>query len=87
MGTEDEEKLEIRSISNDWVPRRLLSSISEKNFCYLDQGIEVHLPLLKDDTVQIQFIIAWASKTQINSSLWFAVDQSAKDILKQIDFY
>ena len=43
MGTEDEEKLELRSIVNDWVPHRLQDQLTADNIRYLDQGFEVKL--------------------------------------------
>lgn len=86
MGTEDEEKLELRAKNNDWVPHRLQSNINSDNICYLDQGIEVHFSLLKGEKLQVQFVVAWALKAN-NESTWYAVEQSAIEILNQAGFY
>lgn len=87
IGTEDEEKLELRSKNNDWIPHRLLSSINSSKLCYLDQGIEARFSLLKEEKIQVQFIVAWVLKTNNDLSTWYAVEQSGRSILNQAGFY
>lgn len=84
IGTEDEEKLQLRAQNNEWVPTRFQSIINPDNICYLDHGIEVNFSLLKEEKIQIHFIVAWNSKNEHASSIWYAVDQSAADILHQL---
>ena len=86
IGTEDEEKLELRAKHNDWVPHRFQSTINSDNICYLDQGIEVNFALLKEEKIQIQFIVAWGSKKNNKLSTWYAVEQSAIEILQRVGF-
>lgn len=87
IGTEDEEKLEFRSKNNNWIPYRLSSLINSNNICYLDQGLELNFSLLKDEKIQIQFIVAWGLKRNHDLSTWYAVEQSTEGILNQAGFY
>ncbi len=87
IGTEDEEKIELRAKNNDWVPHRFQTTIISDNIRYLDQGLEVHFSLLKGEKIQIQFIAAWVLKTNNDLSTWYAVEQSTIEILNQVGFY
>lgn len=87
IGTEDEEKIELRAKNNDWVPHRLLATIMSDNIRYLDRGLEVRFSLMKGEKIQIQFIAAWVLKTNNDLSTWYAVEQSNIEILNQAGFY
>ena len=87
IGTEDEEKLQIRSENNDWIPHRFGSILDSNSICYLDQGVEVHFHLLKEEKIQIQFIVAWVLNTNHDLSTWYAVEQPTIKILNQVGFY
>ncbi|WP_068467419.1 hypothetical protein [Candidatus Protochlamydia phocaeensis] len=87
IGTEDEEKIELRAKNNDWVPLRLQTTIMPDNIRYLDQGLETCFSLIKGEKIQIQFIVAWVLKTNNDLSTWYAVEQPNIEILKQAGFY
>ena len=87
IGTEDEEKIELRAKNNDWVPHRLQPTIMSDNIRYLDQGLEARFSLMKGEKIQIQFITAWVLKTNNDLSTWYAVEQSNIEILNQAGFY
>lgn len=86
IGTEDEERLEHRAKSQDWLPPRFEQEITADNIRFLENGICVDLALLKDEQLQIKFVVAWSSKSDKELSTWYAVDQSTAYILKQSDF-
>jgi len=86
IGTEDEDKLVLRANNNDWIPRRFHSTINTDNFCYLDQGLEVNFSLLQEEKIQIQFVIAWVLNKNNAVFTWYAVEQSAIEILNQVGF-
>lgn len=87
IGTEDEEYLASRASIQKWLPYRLEDIFL--NSCAIDSipgGLKVILPSIEaNETVQIQFIIAWSSKKNNESSTWFAVDQSSDFVLKQFN--
>lgn len=84
IGTQDEDYLQQRSASNNWLPVHLKSKISANEINYLPSGFEITLPdLLAEDSIQIHFIISWTSNKDSSISNWFAVDQRPKRILEE----
>jgi len=84
IGTEDEEYLASRASLQKWMPQRF-RNIFLNNLIVecMSNGLKVDLPPLNiNETVQIQFVIAWSSKENYSESTWFAVDASADYILK-----
>lgn len=82
IGTEDEEALIARAAGKNWLPLHFKNSLNPDNVCYRNQGLEIVLPESKcHDLIQINFIVAWASKTFDPLSTWYAVDQSPEYIL------
>lgn len=83
IGTEDQDYLLRRMNALDWFPSRFQSTQEEIEIEYFSKGIKVILPdLCQNEKVQVQFIAAWASKTNNEVSTWYAVDQSAKRLLE-----
>ncbi len=84
IGTEDEDYLNNRAFTKNWMPNHFAGKIFSSAIELLPNGIEVSLPCLKaQDCIQIQFIIAVASKKQHSDSCWFAVEQSSEYILRE----
>lgn len=76
LGTEDEEGLIARATNADWMPLRFRELLRTDNVNYTTKGLEVNLPeCMRDEYVQIKFIIACASKANDELSTWYAVDQ------------
>lgn len=46
----------------------------------------MNFSLIKGEKIQIHFVIAWNSKKNNKISNWYAVEQSAKEILRQVGF-
>lgn len=85
IGTEDLEFLLRRAAHQDWLPSRYQSELDEIELRYLAKGIEIRLPnLLRSECAQLQFIVAWSSTKNPEVSTWYAVDQSAKELLQEI---
>lgn len=87
IGTEDEEGLESRAKSKNWLPNHFEKEINVDNIEYLPNGVELKLPTLhNNDFAQIHFIVSWSSKVNNETSTWYAVDQSPKKILNELGF-
>jgi hypothetical protein len=85
IGTEDEDFLQQRASNGKWMPIRVKDMIKADDIHFIHGGLEVNLPLLaKCEMVQIQFIVAWASKDYPEVTPWFAVEQSPGHILNAI---
>ncbi len=88
VGTEDEDYLNCRAMSNKWMPNRFKDNIQSDNIQQFSNGLEVTFPNLNEyDSIQTQFIVAWTSKKYNPSSCWFAVDQSSEHILKEASIH
>ena len=86
IGTEDEEYLERRAKSQDWLPHRFKSEMKANLIEYLYNGIKVTVPkLFQNEQAQLHFIAAWSFKKDSDASTWYAVDQSPRNILKQVN--
>ena len=84
IGTEDIDYLESRAEYNLNFPSRLKSSLSTDIIECLGNGLKINLPkLLPNEIAQIQFIVAWSTFRENDSSTWFAVDQRPNDLFKQ----
>ncbi|MDP1881208.1 MAG: hypothetical protein Q8K60_09750 [Parachlamydiaceae bacterium] len=85
IGTEDEDYLQNRA-GSEWFPERLKSEINPNYLEYLPNGIKINLPnLFIHEQAQIHFIVSWANKKNDNLSTWFAVDQSLKETMSQMN--
>lgn len=77
IGTEDEERLQLRARHKNWLPKRMENEITYNNIISEKNGIKIKLPsLLKDEVAQIHFIIAYNPKNANESATWFAVEQN-----------
>lgn len=86
IGTEDEDYLDSRAQQKKWMPQYFSKEIFESSLEFISDGIEINLPLLKEeeDFIQIQFVAAWSLKRKDHeTSCWFAVEQSPEYILKE----
>lgn len=84
IGTEDEDYLQQRAESQNWLPLHFKDKISTEQIDYLKSGIKITLPeLLPNESLQIHFIVSWSSKKNPEISTWYAVDQSPMEILEK----
>jgi hypothetical protein len=86
IGTEDEDFLAKRAHLKHWMPSRFHNVLKSEVIEYLSNGLEISLPILeKEESVQIQSIVAWAFKEHSDVSTWFAVEQSSEYILNSVN--
>lgn len=84
IGTADEDYLQQRAASEDWLPLRFKDTISFDHIDYLHNGIKIILPeLLPNENLQMHFVVSWTSKKNEEISTWYAVDQSPIKILEE----
>ncbi len=84
IGTEDGEYLVIRAMKNDMIPAHLIKEVNTLDLVkYFDDGLMIPITrILKDDILQIHFVISWAHN---EISTWYAVGIPSQDILKTLD--
>lgn len=87
IGTEDEEMLSHRAENGLWIPMRLKDKITEENIQCLNNGLEIRFAkLLANESLQIQFIVAWSSIGNKSLATWTVVEQPYNDLLQYAGF-
>ena len=85
LGTEDGEFLAARAENRDFVPPRLASELSIGSVEYGEAGLMVPFSGLEPkETIQVQFVVAWAVYDWECPASWFAVDQRPAVLLRQL---
>ncbi len=89
VGTEDSERLAIRSRTGKWMPHRLANYFDQhaEEVVKIERGsFSIHLPeLYAGEKCQLQFVIASGVRQEDNMDLWLAVDQMPEVLLAAAD--
>jgi len=87
IGTEDDEALAIRAAHSNWMPERhreLLNN-SYVSAQYHKDGITTRVPGLNvGERCQLQFVVAWESRSPECCAAWHAVKQSPDMIFREL---